>query len=120
MLHKGESVWKMTLNRPKTLNALNLSMVKLAKNYLSVGTSLFLCMTLKGLTRIVKEAEASKTCRSIILAGEGRAFCAGGDVRSKFPLSNLQDDPDLVDSSSRNRARCKGLSRCSRFLQRRI
>lgn len=59
LAHRGSSLL-VTLNRPKALNALTLEMVTL----------------LRGVVR-------HHTPTSVILRGEGgRAFCAGGDVRS--------------------------------------
>jgi 2-(1,2-epoxy-1,2-dihydrophenyl)acetyl-CoA isomerase len=56
-----EGVLTLTLNRPEALNALT-------------GTML------KGLTEAVTKAGRDKTVRVIVLAGAGRAFCAGADL----------------------------------------
>lgn len=52
----------ITLNRPTSLNALSLDMVR-------------------DLTTTIQAFEQSALCKLIILRGEGRAFCAGGDVK---------------------------------------
>jgi enoyl-CoA hydratase/carnithine racemase len=51
----------MTLNRPEKLNAL------------SPGIT-------HGLLSVTKDMEENIDVRALVLRGEGRAFCAGGDV----------------------------------------
>jgi len=51
----------VTLNRPKALNALNLSMIR-------------------HLFPLYQAWEKDESVSAIILKGEGRAFCAGGDI----------------------------------------
>jgi len=58
-----ESTGIITLNRPKALNALNLSMAKQFSDKL-------------------KEWEEDDKIERVLLQGEGRHFCAGGDVKS--------------------------------------
>ena len=53
----------ITLNRPRALNALNLSMVEQFSNKL-------------------QEWQEDKNVARILLQGEGKHFCAGGDVKS--------------------------------------
>ncbi|KAI1321778.1 hypothetical protein EDD11_000054 [Mortierella claussenii] len=58
------------LNRPKALNALNLSMVR-------------------NMTPQLQAWDASDLCKVIVIKGSGeRAFCAGGDVRHVVQLAN--------------------------------
>ena len=52
-----------TLNRPKALNALTLEMVR-------------------SLDRQIAAWESDRFVHAVMLRGEGRAFCAGGDVRA--------------------------------------
>src|SRR5438445_476508 len=52
-----------TLNRPKALNALTLEMVR-------------------SLHRQIAAWESDRSVHAVMLRGEGRAFCAGGDVRA--------------------------------------
>ena len=64
----------ITLNRPKALNALNLNMAIKLSNKL-------------------KEWEGSNTVERVLLLGEGKHFCAGGDVKSVHlsgPFSKLK------------------------------
>jgi enoyl-CoA hydratase len=55
-------VLQITLRRPESLNALDYAMVR---DFLAV----------------LGEVEATADCRAVILTGEGRAFCAGFDLR---------------------------------------
>ena len=55
----------ITLNRPKALNALNLDMAKKMYDKL-------------------KEWEIKDDIKRVLLIGEGKHFCAGGDVKSLF------------------------------------
>ena len=52
-----------TLNRPKALNALTLDMIR-------------------SLQRQIAAWESDRSVHAVMLRGEGRAFCAGGDVRA--------------------------------------
>lgn len=56
----------VTLNRPEALNALTTPMVQQLRD---TFTSL----------------DANATCRAIVLAGSGRAFCAGLDLKGEMP-----------------------------------
>jgi enoyl-CoA hydratase/carnithine racemase len=58
----GFSIGWITLNQPQTLNALTLDMATAAREQL-------------------REWAARKDIACVVLQGEGRAFCAGGDVR---------------------------------------
>lgn len=57
-----DGVYEIELNRPNQLNALNLE--------------LFLA-----LTGAVREAKQNPAVRSVLLYGNGRGFCAGGDLK---------------------------------------
>lgn len=63
-LHRqqDESVLWLKLNRPQALNSLTLSLVN-------------------ALTRAIDEAQTDPDVRVIVLTGEGRAFCAGADLK---------------------------------------
>ncbi len=52
---------KLVLNRPDKLNAANEAM-------------------LNGLLAALDEAEADRTCRALLMTGEGRGFCAGQEL----------------------------------------
>jgi 2-(1,2-epoxy-1,2-dihydrophenyl)acetyl-CoA isomerase len=58
-----DGVATVTLNRPERRNALSHAM-------------------LEGLARALESCEASREVRAVVLTGAGRAFCAGGDVKS--------------------------------------
>jgi enoyl-CoA hydratase len=58
---RGGGLW-LRLNRPQALNALNLEAAD-------------------GLERGLDLAEAAAEIRAVVIAGEGRAFCAGADLK---------------------------------------
>src|ERR1700742_3323213 len=53
----------ITLNRPVAFNAINLAIAK-------------------KLEQLAAEVEADQSIRVLVLQGEGRAFCAGGDLQT--------------------------------------
>lgn len=59
--HRDSVLW-LKLNRPEALNALTASLVN-------------------GLTRAIQDAQGDPAVRVIVLTGEGRAFCAGADLK---------------------------------------
>ena len=63
LVKKENGVAWITLNRPEVLNACDIP-------------------TLKRLAAILKEAEADKSARSVVITGSGRAFCAGADLQA--------------------------------------
>lgn len=63
----------LTLNRPQALNALTLDMVVALRGALS-------------------EWERDDGVRAVVLKGEGRAFCAGGDIRAIWDAASWDDD----------------------------
>lgn len=68
----------ITLNRPKVLNALNHEM--------------FLAMEAK----LIEWEDNSRIKAVVIQAVEGRAFCAGGDIRHAYELHKT-NDPNLLN-----------------------
>jgi len=68
---RGGGLW-LRLNRPHALNALDLE-------------------TAGGLERGLDLAEAAAEIRAVVIAGEGRAFCAGADLKQV-----LDAGPDLL------------------------
>ncbi|KAG9065287.1 hypothetical protein KI688_002611 [Linnemannia hyalina] len=67
------------LNRPKALNALNLSMVR-------------------NMTPQLQAWDASDLCKVIVIKGAGgRAFCAGGDVRQVVELAGAGKHSEALD-----------------------
>lgn len=67
----------LTLNRPDKLNALDQGM-------------------LTALEQAFDEIEANKTARVVLLAGNGKAFCAGGDIAAWAALAPLDFAHDWV------------------------
>lgn len=76
---KMQSVRMIVLNRPKALNALTLSMVN------SIAPQL-------------KVWEESTLCQAIVVTGNERAFCAGGDVVSVVKAMKSKD-PIALDQA---------------------
>ncbi|MBC8042737.1 MAG: enoyl-CoA hydratase/isomerase family protein, partial [Rhizobacter sp.] len=62
-------VFTITLNRPEAYNAFNTAL-------------------LKDLAEALKQAEKSKDARAIVLTGNGKAFCAGQDLKEVKDFSN--------------------------------
>ena len=62
----------INLNRPKALNALDLEMAELFFSKLS-------------------QWNKDKKIKRVLLKGEGKAFCAGGDIKSMFLSSGVSD-----------------------------
>lgn len=70
LYEKIDGIAKITLNRPKALNAMNGELVK--------------CLTAR-----LSEAEADRDVRVIVLTGLGKGFCAGGDLSYLKELTNV-------------------------------
>ena len=81
----------LTMNRPAKLNALNSELVH-------------------ALTNALLAAQADDAVSVIILAGAGRAFCAGADTSVPRPLT-AETRPNLVRHGDRNIALTKLLGR---------
>lgn len=69
-----EGVATLTLNRPQQYNALSSSLIR-------------------ALQAAVREIGADETLRVVVIAGAGKAFCAGHDLKEL-----RSRDPDLVES----------------------
>ena len=67
--HQSEAVLWLKLNRPQALNALTASLVN-------------------ALTRAIEDAERDPEVRVLVLTGEGRAFCAGADLKDSAKRSH--------------------------------
>lgn len=70
-----DGILTVTLNRPEALNGLTISMTRTLNDRL-------------------REAAASPEVRVVILAGSGRAFCAGGDIKEFDAIDEA--DPEWV------------------------
>ena len=64
-------VGKLTINRPKALNALNSEV-------------------LDELDKVLSEIKENKDLRALIVTGEGRSFVAGADIKEMSTLSPLE------------------------------
>ena len=62
LTQQHESTLEITLNRPEAYNALNLDMMKILAETLS-------------------SAAADHSIKGVLLTGQGKAFCAGGDLK---------------------------------------
>ncbi len=75
---KDGNIGLITLNRPEVLNALN--------------QAIFVAMNAK-----LQEWGSADTIKAVVIrAAEGRAFCAGGDIRSAYERAKA-NDPTLVN-----------------------
>ena len=69
LLNIKEGIAIIKLNRPEVLNAIDLEMrIKLEE--------------------VIEEVRKDRKIRAVILTGEGRAFCAGGDVKSQREMQD--------------------------------
>jgi methylglutaconyl-CoA hydratase len=74
----GPAAW-LWLNRPEQRNALN-------------------DLVLNAISNSLRELEKDPSCRVVVLAGRGQAFCAGGD------LSRMQEAATLTKTKSKSEA----------------
>lgn len=82
LVERADSVATLTLNRPESLNSLNIELKEALREALA-------------------ELEADQTCRAVVLTGAGRAFCVGQDLREH--VSTLQDTaPDPLGTVVRH------------------
>lgn len=70
-----DRVATITLNRPDAMNTMSPDLIRLAHGYLA-------------------DAASDEGVRAVILTGNGRAFCAGGDLTSMAGRSRGADDSD--------------------------
>lgn len=76
---KGDGVRLISLNRPKSLNAMNRQLID-------------------DVAQAFDEANADEATRVIIFTGEGRAFCAGDDRQAHVHPKNEAEARDLVEA----------------------
>jgi len=67
LIDRTDAVVTLTLNRPEALNALDLALKEALRDALA-------------------ELEADRACRAVVLAGAGRAFSAGQDLREHVAM----------------------------------
>jgi len=72
---------RVTLNRPKVLNALNLELMS-------------------ELREVLERAAEDERVRVVVLAGEGRGFCSGADLRGLRPASEAHGDTESKSTES--------------------
>ncbi|WP_338603608.1 enoyl-CoA hydratase-related protein [Saccharopolyspora sp. SCSIO 74807] len=72
----NDGVRSLTMNRPESFNALNVEL-KVA------------------LTAALREAAADDSIRAVVLAGAGRSFCAGQDLKEHIALLEADDPSPL-------------------------
>lgn len=71
-VRKDHRIAYITMNRPEKLNALSLELAE-------------------GIISALKEAEKDEDVKAIILSGEGKSFCAGGDISAFQRMNNASD-----------------------------
>lgn len=99
LTHLDDGILTVTLNRPESLNGLTVSMTRMLNDRL-------------------REAAASPEVRVVVLTGAGRAFCAGGDIKSFKSIDEndaqwvrFKDDPlwnDIDSAAERTRGNSEG------------
>jgi len=77
-LQIDERVARIELNRPESLNSLNVQV-------------------LKELSQVLQEVKLLDTIDILILSGKGRAFCAGGDIRMMLEASTIEEFEMVMD-----------------------
>ena len=78
LLNKSDGVLHITLNRPKSRNAMNLDMVH-------------------GLMTVFKSIENDRDVRGVVLRGAGGSFCAGGDIKDMSQAMASSAEKNSVD-----------------------
>ena len=71
------NVATITLNRPKSLNSMNDALID-------------------GLHAALDKAESDKAVRAVVLTGNGKGFCAGGDLGYLNSLDNVGDKKAFI------------------------
>lgn len=75
LIERTDSVVTLTLNRPESMNSLNVALKEALRDTLG-------------------ELETDRSCRAVVLAGAGRAFCAGQDLQEHVgTLESQAGDP---------------------------
>ena len=78
ILRTEGNVGILTFNRPKAMNALNTQLIK-------------------DISAAFDEIEADSNIRSVVMRGEGRAFCAGGDIPEMKTLATAEQVFEFYD-----------------------
>ena len=77
LVERDGGVTTITLNRPDSLNALNIAMSD-------------------DFVHAMQQARQDDGTRAVVLTGSGRAFCAGGDVRSSGPRRSVAEEHSYI------------------------
>lgn len=77
LIDRTDAVVTLTLNRPESMNSLNVALKEALRD------------TLAGLER-------DRSCRAVVLAGAGRAFCTGQDLQEHADTLQAQDGDALA------------------------
>jgi enoyl-CoA hydratase/carnithine racemase len=75
------SVARLTLNRPRAMNALNMQLVS-------------------NFERALDDVESNSAIRAVILTGSGAAFCAGADLKDAMSQSVEPGEWDFLDAAA--------------------
>ncbi|TFV93324.1 enoyl-CoA hydratase/isomerase family protein [Algoriphagus kandeliae] len=78
-LEKSNRIGKITLNRPEKRNAMSTELVE-------------------GMLGALGELESDEEVKVVIIAAEGKAFCAGADLAYLQQMQNFTPEENLVDS----------------------
>jgi 2-(1,2-epoxy-1,2-dihydrophenyl)acetyl-CoA isomerase len=76
LVEHTNGVATLTLNRPESLNSLDVALKEALRDALA-------------------QVEADRGCRAVVLTGAGRAFCAGQDLREHAATLEAGDGPPL-------------------------
>lgn len=82
LVAQDEGVTTITLNRPDSLNALNVTMSD-------------------EFVQAMQEARQDEGTRVVVLTGAGRAFCAGGDVKGSGPRRTTAEEHTYIHRLAR-------------------
>ena len=74
LVDRTDAVATLTLNRPESLNSLNVALKEALRNTLA-------------------ELASDPTCRAVVLTGAGRGFCAGQDLREHAAALSEESEP---------------------------
>jgi len=80
IVEKKNEVMKITLNRPKVLNAINIELIT-------------------ELTHALEDADKDSNVRVIVITGAGRAFSAGADISSFLGWKNVIEAKEFIKQS---------------------
>ncbi len=73
----GKGMFALVINRPEKRNAINGDMGE-------------------EMVRILRALESAEKCRVVILRGEGKIFCAGGDMNAAVTATTAEEGRDLM------------------------